>query len=204
MASFKSWKRDKIKMEKKDLLELRKKAKAKKPNFIRQDAHKKAEISKKWRRPKGFQSKMRLHKKGYRKSPSQGYRSPSIVRGLDPSGFVPVMVSAKKDFEKLDVKKQGAIIAKAVGMKKRVELVNYAKEKGIIVLNIKDFDKFLAKVNEKLKEEKEKRKEKKKEKEEKKEAKPKKKEALAEKLTEEEKKEQEKKEQDKLLTKKEA
>lgn len=188
-------------MEKKDLLELRKKAKAKKPNFIRQDAHKKAEISKKWRRPKGFQSKMRLHKKGYRKSPSQGYRSPAVVRGLDKSGLVPTIISSKKELENIDVKKQGAIIAKAVGMKKRVELVNYAKEKGIIVLNIKDFDKFLAKVNEKLKEKKE---EKKKEKEEKKEAKPKKKEALAEKLTEEEKKEKEKKERDKLLTKKEA
>ena len=143
-------------MEKTELLKLRKRAKAKKPNFIRQDAHKKAEISKKWRRPRGFQSKMRLHKRGYRKSPSQGYRSPAVVRGLDKSGLVPTIISSKKELENIDAKNQGAIIAKAVGLKKRVELVNYAKEKGITILNIKDFGKFLAKVEEKLKKKKEK------------------------------------------------
>ena len=67
-------------MEKKDLLEFRKKIKAKKPNFIRQDAHKKGEIKKKWRRPKGLQSKMRLHKRGYRKSPSRLLRYERVLK----------------------------------------------------------------------------------------------------------------------------
>ncbi len=191
-------------MEKIELLKLRKRAKAKKPNFVRQDSHKKAEIKKRWRRSKGLQSKMRLHKKGYRKSPSKGYRSPAVVRGLHPSGLVPVVVSSKKELENIDTKNQGAIISKSVGMKKRIELVNYTKEKGITILNIKDIDKFLADVDKKMKEKKEKKEVKKKEKEKKKEAKPKKEEKLAEKLTEEERKEQEKKKQDKLLTKKEA
>lgn len=194
-------------MEKTDLLKLRKKIKARKPNFVRQDAHKKGEIKEKWRRPKGLQSKMRLHKKGYRRSPSMGYRSPRAVRGLHSSGLIPVIVSSKKELENIDEKSQGAIIAKAVSMKKKIELVNYAKEKGIIILNIKDIDKFLAKVDEKLKEKKTKKEERKKEKEKKekkKEAKPKEEEKLAEKLTEEKEKEQEKKERDKLLTKKEA
>ena len=189
-------------MEKNKLLDIRKNMKARKPNFIRQDAHKKAEIKKKWRRPKGLQSKMRLHKKGYGKSPSQGYRTPSAVRGLDASGLVPIIVSSKKELENIDVKDQGAMISAKVGIKKRIELVNYAKEKGIVILNIKNVDKFLAKVDKKLKENKSKKDEREKKKEKKKETKPKKDEKLAEKLTEEEEKEQKKKEQDKILTKK--
>jgi large subunit ribosomal protein L32e len=194
-------------VEKKELLGLRKKVKAKKPNFIRQDAHKKAEISKKWRRPKGIQSKMRLKKKGYRRSPSKGYRSPALIRGLHASGLVLVRIASKKELENVDPKIEGVVINAAVGFKKRTELVKYAKEKGITILNIKNIDEYLKKIDEKLKnkkEEKEKKKEKKEKKEkEKKAAKPKKEEKLAEKLTEEEQKDQEKKEKDKLLTKKE-
>lgn len=193
-------------MEKKELLGLRKKMKAKKPKFIRQDAHKKGEISNKWRRPKGIQSKMRLKTKGYRRSPSKGYRSPVLVRGLHRTGVVPVRISSRKDLDKIG-SDEGVIINATVGLKKKIELVKYAKEKGIMALNIKDIDKYLEKVDEKLKKKKEKKEKKKetKEKKEKKEkaAKPKEEEKLAEKLTEEEQKDQEKKEKDKLLIKKE-
>ena len=41
------------------LLELRKRIKRKKPEFIRQDAHKKKSLESKWRKPKGLHSKMR-------------------------------------------------------------------------------------------------------------------------------------------------
>jgi len=192
-------------MEKKDLLKLRKAIKTRKPNFVRQDSHKKAEIKERWRSSRGLQSKMRLHRKGYRKSPSKGYRSPAAVRGLHTSGLIPVNASSQKDLEIIDTKKEGAIIAKAVGIKKKISLVKYAKEKGIKILNIKDVDNFLAEIDKKLKDKKAKKEERKKEKEaKKKEGKEKKKEKLSEKLTEEEKKEQEKKEKDRLLTQKEA
>jgi large subunit ribosomal protein L32e len=192
-------------MEKTALLKLRKQNKTKKPNFVRQDTHKKAEIGKKWRRPKGLQSKMRLKLKGYRRCPSKGYKAPAAIRGLHESGLLPVMVYSKRDLEQIDIKSEGAVVAKTVGLRKKIDLVNYAKERGINILNIKDFAKFLTKANEKLKERKEIKDKKQKEKEKKKKTtKPKKKEDLAEKLTEEEKKEQEKKNQDKLLTKKEA
>jgi len=191
-------------MEKESLLKLKKKIKAKKPNFFRQDAHKKAEIGKKWRRPRGLQSKMRLKLKGYRKSPSKGYKSPALVRGTNLTGLLPVMVYSKRDLEKIDIKKEAGIIAKTIGLRKKIELVNYAKEKGIKILNIKDFDQFLTKANERLKGRKERKEKRKEKKEKKKTAKPKKKEDLSEKLTEEEKKEQKKKEQDKLLIKKES
>ena len=48
-------------------LELRKKIKAKKPNFVSQDTHKRKRIRPRWRKPRGWHSKIRLHKIGYRK-----------------------------------------------------------------------------------------------------------------------------------------
>ena len=69
-------------MAEENLLQLRKRIKAKKPNFVRQDSHKQKEVKKKWRKPKGMQSKMRLKKKGYRKSVSIGYGSPKKVNGF--------------------------------------------------------------------------------------------------------------------------
>ena len=46
------------------LLELRRAMKRKKPDFIRQDSHKKAGLGAKWRKPKGIHSKMRKKHKG--------------------------------------------------------------------------------------------------------------------------------------------
>jgi len=60
----------------KKLLELRKKIKQRKPEFIRQDAHKKAKLKRKWVRPRGIDSKIRLGLKGYGKKPSTGWSSP--------------------------------------------------------------------------------------------------------------------------------
>ena len=72
-------------------LEHRSVIKKKKPNFIRQDAHKKKRVGTSWRRAKGIQSKVRLNKRGYVKSVSQGYRSPKSVRGTTPSGSSTMM-----------------------------------------------------------------------------------------------------------------
>ena len=71
----------------KELLELRNKIKAKKPRFIRHDAHKKKRVSLNWRRPRGRQSKMRLHKKGYARGRSTGFGSPNQIRNLSRQGL---------------------------------------------------------------------------------------------------------------------
>jgi large subunit ribosomal protein L32e len=191
-----------------DLLKLRKAIKKKKPEFIRQDAHKKPKLKKKWKRPKGLHSKMRLCIKGYRRSVEKGWGSPREARGLHPSGLKAVLVYAVADLDKIDAKVSGGIISAGVGLKKRVEIAKAAKERGIMILNVK-VDKFLAGFEEEMKKRKEMRakwiaeKEKKKKEKEAK-AKEKKEEKLAEKLTEEEKKEKEKEEKEKILTKKEA
>ena len=189
------------------LLKARKEKKAKKPEFIRQDAHKKARLSKKWRKPKGLQSKMRYGKKGYRRSVKVGYRAPAKARGLTAGGLIPVVVTNVSELAKIS-ESQGAVISTKVGQKKKAEIVKKADELGIKLINVKNPQEYVKSVNDimqKKKEEKQKHlkeKEKKKAEKEKK-AEEKKKEDLAEKLTDEEKKAEEKKERDKVLTKKE-
>src|SRR3989338_6427060 len=76
----------------KQLLEIRKRMKRKKPSFLAQDSHKKVSIRKRWTKPKGWHSKIRLGIKGYRKRVKVGYGSPSKVKFLDKTGLMPVLV----------------------------------------------------------------------------------------------------------------
>ena len=72
----------------KELLELRKIEKARKPKFIRKDSNTlKGKTRTKWRKPRGLHNKRRLNKKGHQKNPSVGYKSPVLVRGLQRSGL---------------------------------------------------------------------------------------------------------------------
>lgn len=201
--------------ETKKLLDLRKKIKGKKPYFIRQDAHKHKRLGKKWRKPKGIQSKMRLKLRGYRKSVSKGYKSPKEIRYCDKLGFEKKLISSIKDLKTIDSKIQGIIIAGNIGLKKRIDIIKEARKQSIKILNIKDPNQFLKDIEEKIKKQKEekqklnqekqkklkkreeKAKEKSKEEEKKTEEKP---DELAEKIKKEE--EEKKKEKDKVLTKK--
>ena len=193
--------------DKKKLLEQRKELKNKKPSFRRHDSHKKHKLKSNWRRPKGLQNKLRLNKRGYGTKVSTGWGSPKAVKGLHPSGLEPVRVNNVNDLKEVDKKEQGVIIASAVGDRKRVQIIEEAKKQDIKILNL-DPDKYMEKVEKRLKKQKAEKKEredrkKKTEKEAEKEAeKQEEKEEKEEELSEEEKKKQEKKEKDKVLTKK--
>ncbi len=174
--------------------------KKKKPVFLRQDAHKKKRLSKKYRKPKGLHSKMRLKKKGYNRTISKGYRSPREVRGFHGVGLEIVYVSSVQDLDKVG-KNQGALVTN-VGDKKKLDILKKALEKSIALVNYRDAAKVIEKIETNVKERKQKKADEKKEKE-----KPKEKEKTIEKKieeSEEDKKQKEKKELDKLLTKKEA
>jgi large subunit ribosomal protein L32e len=118
------------------LLRLRFKLKMKKPDFIRQEAHRHKRLGEKWRRPKGRHSKMRLKWKEKPPVVEIGYRSPKAVRGLHPSGLEDVLVYNVKDLEKLNPETQGARIASTVGKRKKIEIIKRARELGIRILNI--------------------------------------------------------------------
>lgn len=182
----------------KELLEIRKQIKSRKPDFVRQDVHKQKKLGRKWRRPKGLHSKIRLNLKGRGKNVSAGYRSPKNVRHLHKSGLWQCIIKSSRDFEGLDAKKSCLIISSSLGNRKRVIILKQAKERGFNVLNIKNPDEYVKKIED-IMVLKRKAKKEKKEKETKTE---KKKEKLTEKVEEEKKKEIEKKERDKILTKK--
>ncbi|MEM1675017.1 MAG: 50S ribosomal protein L32e [Desulfurococcaceae archaeon] len=119
------------------LLELRKKLKSKTPEFLRYLYWKKPKFRNepKWRKPKGIDNKMRLKLKGYPPLVEIGYRGPRKVRGLHPSGKVPVVVHSIKDIEKLDPGKHIIYISSSVGLKKREMLVKNILEKGFEIAN---------------------------------------------------------------------
>lgn len=190
-------------MSKEKLLEVRKAIKSRKPKFIAQDSHKKKTIPKKYVRPRGIQSKMRLKRGGHRKLPSPGYRSPAEIRGTTRKGLFPVNVSQVLDLEKINPEEQIAVITSQVGMRKRIEIIKKAAEKKIAIFNVKKPEEYLANAekeladrkNSKVKKQAEEKKE-----EEKKTAKKDSK-SIEEKVETEDKKKEEKKEKDKVLTK---
>lgn len=177
----------------KNLLELRKKLKRKKPKFLRQDAHRVKKLAKKWRLPKGIHSKMRLKLRSYRKQPSIGYSSPKSVRGLDSKGREEKIIWNTTELEKID-KSYAIIIGSTVGTKKRIEILKKAQEKNLYVKNVKNIEEFIKQAEEKINKRKEEGKEKKKEKEKSKKESLKK---AEEKKKEEEKKTEEEKEEEK-------
>lgn len=190
-----------------ELLGLRKQIKSKKPNFIRQDYHKKKRLSNKWRRPKGLHSKIRLQFRGRAKCVSAGYGSPRKVRHLHKSGLQQCLIRSAKDLEGLDAKKNCLVISSSLGDKKRIVILKKAKEQGFNVLNFNNPDDYIKKVEDKINVRKKKKAEEKTKAKETKKA-GKKEEKVAEKVKEEEKqqlrdkKDVEKKEKDRILTKK--
>lgn len=119
------------------LVEIRNKLKSKKPEFIRQDAHKKKRVSRTgWRRPKGRTNKMRLHLVGYRRGCSTGYGSPALVRGLSRHGFTQNVISCLNDFNDLDHKIDGIIFSRTLGIKKKLVLLEHALKNNFTILNL--------------------------------------------------------------------
>jgi len=190
----------------KELLELKKQIKSRKPHFIRQDTHKKKKLSRKWRRPKGLHSKIRLKLRGRSKSVSMGYRSPRKVRYLHKSGLQQHIVRSISDLKGLDAKKIYLIISSSLGDRKKITILKKVKEQGFNNLNIIDPEGYIKKVEDRInlrkkikKEKREKAKETTKgDKEVKKEKGDQK---LSEKINEDLGKDIEKKEKDKFLTK---
>ena len=148
-------------------------------NFKRDEANKLKRLHLGWRRPRGLHNKRRLHRKGHAKWPSPGFGSSSENFGKI-KGLIKVRVFNISDLEKLDSKKNIIEIASTVGTKKRLQILEKAKQFKIVGIN--DIQKNLIEKREKF----EKRKQ---ETEKKKEEKEKTKKELEEKEEKEEKKE---------------
>lgn len=110
--------------------------KRKKPKFTRPNVRWLKRVKEKWRKPRGIDSKKRKHMKHMGALPKVGYRQPKEVRGLHPSGLIPVRVFNLRDLEGLEKGKHGVIIAGTVGKRKRKEIIEKARELGLRILNM--------------------------------------------------------------------
>jgi len=106
-----------------------------KPQFNRQDYHKKKRTPSSWRRPRGQLSKQRRGIKGKGDTVESGFRTPKAVRGKHPSGFEEVRVHNADDLDGIDPDTEAARIASKVGARKRERIEEQAEEAGIRVLN---------------------------------------------------------------------
>lgn len=124
------------------LLEQRNALKARKPDFLRQDANRNKSLAKKWRKAKGMHSKMRLHLRGRRKSPSPGYASPAAVKGLSRQGLRERIVKNLKGLQSFDPARE-IVVFGHIGLKKKLRLMKLCAEKKYSVAHIKDIQIFL-------------------------------------------------------------
>ena len=123
--------------EKSRLLKIRTQKKKQRPSFQRFEGWRYAKLKKSgWRKQRGIDSKTRRKTKNGVKSPEIGYRGPKKIRGLHPSGLVDVLVIQIRELDKLDPKIHGIRVARRLGARKRVALIEAAKEREFKVFNI--------------------------------------------------------------------
>ncbi len=133
-------------------LKARKRAKKKKPDFIRSESWRYAKLKESWRRPRGLDHKMRRKIKGWPPTVSVGYKGPKVARGLHPSGYKEVLVHNAKEISNIDPKTEAARIAHTVGKKKRVQIIAAAKKKKVFILNFKPVKELVEKEKEETEE----------------------------------------------------
>jgi len=165
----------------------------KKIKFVQAKVKRRLKISRSWRKPKGIHNKVQKSRVGHVRKVKIGYGQSKQDK---------IEITIIKKVSDLDNAKGKLIIASTVGMRKKVEILKKAKEKKLIISNLKKADEYLTKVDNILKNKKEKQKETKQKKEKREKDSEKKKKPEDKKVEPEKSQEEEKKELDKILTKK--
>ena len=187
---------------KSELLNLRKNMKKRKPSFIRQDAYKRLTLGKRWKKPRGLHSKLRIGFKGKGKSVEVGYKFPKAIRGLSKNGLVLKRIFRIEDLSTINNQADEIIIEKTVGVRKKINIIKECIKLKIKIYNLKNSENYIKEIEEKMKSNKEKKIKRIENNKKKKNVKiPVK--QVKEEVSDEDKKREEKKEKDKLLTRKE-
>ncbi len=119
----------------KQVLLRKRREKARMPRFVRPESWRYKRLDTSWRRPKGIDSRIRKKHKSCTVMPSKGYRSPSKLRNLHPSGLQEVLVYNIRQLEGLHPKFNAVRIARRVGDRKRIDILDRADELDLHVLN---------------------------------------------------------------------
>jgi len=120
----------------KDKLESRKQVSEHRPKFVRPESWRYKRLETNWRKPKGVDNHQRKQKSRGRPGLVKiGYATPTIARGLHPSGYTDNLVHNATDLEKLNPKEDGIRFGHSVGTKKRKELMKIILEKKFKVFN---------------------------------------------------------------------
>ena len=104
------------------------------PAFKRQNwAQKKRIANTGWRKPRGIDNKLRIHRRGFGFLPRIGFRNAKATRGLHPIGLREVLVYSLKDL--VGLKNVAVRISAGLGKKKKITVVAEAKKLGLRILN---------------------------------------------------------------------
>ena len=118
-----------------DRLKLRRRLKARKPRFLREESWRYLRVKSPWRRPQGTTSRMRRRRVGWPRRASVGYKSPESLRHLHPSGLAEITVHNTNEIEGLDPSKHAVRIGRTVGERKRIGILDRARALNLRVLN---------------------------------------------------------------------
>lgn len=105
-------------------------------DFKTQDWFRYKKLGKRWRKPKGLQSKMRKGRKGAGARSKIGYRSPNKLRYLERGLVKARVVKSLKDLENVN-ENEAIIFASSIGKKKILEIFKEAEKRKIFILNAK-------------------------------------------------------------------
>ncbi len=127
----------------------------KKIKFLRRNTREYSRLGKgrkklqKWRKPKGRDNKMRLRRKGVPRTVEIGYKQDAQTRGKIKGKKI-VVVRTISELKKANGK---IIVLGKIGIKKKIEIAKFAKEKKIEIMNL-DIGEFLRGIEEAKKKEK--------------------------------------------------
>lgn len=120
----------------KRLLRLREELSRRRPEFVRMNMWMLKRLHDAWRSPRhSLDNKIRKERKGFPPRVKVGYRGPSEVRGLHPSGLQEVLVCTPHQMDKLNPKIHIVRISSNVGKKKRAEIIKRAQALGLKIAN---------------------------------------------------------------------
>ncbi|KAM0677982.1 60S ribosomal protein L32 [Binucleata daphniae] len=107
--------------------------------FYRHHSDRYNRVKKAWRKPRGIDNRVRRKLRGARKMPGKRYMNDEIVRHILANGFKKVMISNVKELAALTGLNRlyCAEVRHEVGAKKRIEIVNKARELDIHITNEK-------------------------------------------------------------------